>query len=131
MKTKEECENDFFAAVTRVLNSAANSPISVSRAIRTAIESPAKKFYVTREYAFRELHRRKQRKGPVRKEGKRDRMWDDLAEALRQRRERCPREGDWEAIDWVLANCRPKRFYISEGYAKKVYYKVLGVRNFQ
>ena len=47
-------------------------------------------------------------------------MWDEMERALAARCRVAPRETEWEALDWIIANYRPSSFFIAPSYARRL-----------
>lgn len=129
MENFEKRNSDFFAAVCRIQAEgvAGKRGLSLPFAVKKALSQPAPSFYLTREHVWKQLHERKRRL-PPREKPHRRRMWDEIEEALRQRIAGHPREGAWEALDYVLTCHRPSGFFLTEEYAIKLAYRMMRKR---
>ena len=43
-----------------------------------------------------------------------------MERALAERCRVAPRETEWEALDWIIANYRPSSFFIAPSYARRL-----------
>ena len=116
---------DFLNVVNKIQrDGVAGRPATVNYAIRTAINTEAPSFYLTREHVWKRLHERRRRL-PPREKPHRRRMWEEIETALRNRLAHHPSEEPWVALDHVLANHRPSGFFITEEYARKLVYRLM------
>jgi hypothetical protein len=112
---------DFYHAVRAIQchGIAGRRSASLGFAIRCALHSEAASFYITREYAYKQLHARRHRV-PPREKSHRAAMWEEMEREVQRRMALHPDEDEWVALDYVLTCYRPSRFFISEDYAKKL-----------
>lgn len=122
MELRLQRNADFIDRVTRLINRGPGAvPPSLEAVVRDAISSGAPRFYLTREYAWKQLRLR--RNGSLRPRPERPyitAMWAELARALADRVASHPAEEEWVALDHVLACHATSRFFISEAEAMRL-----------
>ena len=118
----ERRNEDFYQAVEKFQRKGCpgRRRLSTGCAVRRAIHSQAPSFYLTREHAWKQRLERRHRRIPPHEKPHRSAMWAELEAALQRRLKQAQGEEPWVALDHVLANYRPSRFFISEDYALKL-----------
>lgn len=97
-------------------------PLSLKTAVRKALAGGAPRFYITREHVWKKMRERRRRLPPAEKPHRRA-MWEEIERALDHRQREHPREGRWEALDYVLTRHAPSGFFITEDYAMRLAYR--------
>lgn len=122
MEYKTQRNEDFLRRFTHIMAERARAglPLAVTAAVREAIASGAPRFYLTREYALKQLRLRRQGRRPPGERPYIATMWAELDEALAQRMRSRASEDEWVALDAVLVCHSPSRFFISEAEALRL-----------
>lgn len=122
MEFKKERNEEFIRRVELLLrNPPAGVPLSLQAAARTVAAAGAPRFYLTREYAWKQLRLRRRRSSPPPAERPYvTAMWAELARALNERMRSHPSEEEWVALDYVLLRVPASRFFISEAEALRL-----------
>ena len=120
--------HDLEACARRVIGEyrAAGRPLRIADVVRETIESPAPHFYLTYDYAIREV--RRYRRNPESFEGKSMRkaqIREIVGHIDRIKQASKGRLSDDDALTRVLASTKASRFFISEAYAVKIIRKLL------
>lgn len=121
MYTSHQRAGDFIAAFERLWRQLSGErPVSEEFAIGEALRMPAGRFYVCRNHAYKMLLLRRHGHLPPGEKPHRRAMWDEMERALAERCRVAPRETEWEALDWIIANYRPSSFFIAPSYARRL-----------
>jgi hypothetical protein len=96
--------------------------ISVKEAVSAALESQPTSYGLTTEYALRRY--RALRRGSLRITNPHSRaLWDEIRQRVENRLAHHPEEDDFSALDYVISNVTPSRYFLSPKYAEKQFYK--------
>lgn len=92
--------------------------ISVREAVEEALKTQPRRYGLSIEYALRRYrHLKRHQPAAV------SPLWDELTEKVDRRMAEHPDEDDFTAMETVLSNERPSRYFITPVYAEKIFYR--------
>lgn len=99
--------------------------ISVKEAVDLALKRPPQRYGFSTEYAHRRYRAIKRHSlqtahasNPLNAS-----LWEELCEKVDRRMESNPDEDDFIAMEHVLSNERPSRYFLTPVYAEKLFYR--------
>lgn len=98
--------------------------ISVKEAVAMALDSRPLRYGLSTEYSLRR-YRALRRGKEIPASTQTRRMWQELAQKVDRRMDRHPGEDDFTALEHVLANESPSRYFLTPAYAEKLFYRRL------
>lgn len=122
--------NHMLPEITHIIASLiANPPggaatISVKEAVTLALATRPLRYGLTTEYSLRRY--RALRRGRLTLATPEARqLWDELSAKIDRRLADHPSEGEFEAIEHILSNDSPSRYFLTPAYAEKLFYRRL------
>lgn len=98
--------------------------ISVKEAVTLALATRPLRYGLTTEYSLRRY--RALRRGRLTLATPEARLlWEELAAKIDRRLADHPSEGEFEAIEHILSNDSPSRYFLTPAYAEKLFYRRL------
>lgn len=98
--------------------------ISVKEAVTLALATRPLRYGLTTEYSLRRY--RALRRGHLTLATPEARqLWEELAAKIDRRLADHPSEGEFEAIEHILSNDSPSRYFLTPAYAEKLFYRRL------
>lgn len=98
--------------------------ISVKEAVTLALATRPLRYGLTTEYSLRRY--RALRRGRLTLATPEARqLWEELAAKIDRRLAQHPSEGEFEAIEHILSNDSPSRYFLTPAYAEKLFYRRL------
>lgn len=104
--------------------------LSVKEAVAIALDSRPLRYGLSTEYSLRRYRAiRRGRTIPASVESRR--MWEELTAKVDLRMADHPDEDDFTALEHVLTNDSPSRYFLTPAYAEKLFYRRLAARRRQ
>lgn len=126
LEFKEQRDRDFMASCRRARRElmACRNDFHTPDIVRHAIASPAPAYYVGHKYALRMLSHYANGGLPSSTAGEKLMMWSEIALRVEQHLQRNRHHSTGEALAAVLTTGHAGRFFISEKYALRLYYRL-------
>lgn len=117
--------------ITQVIASVLAAPGPVKTVREATAEALARRpgaFGFTTEYALRRYRERRRAARPVPalqpdRGALREALWNEFSALVDDRLRSHPVEDDFSAVEYVLSNEAPSRYYLSPVYAEKLFYR--------
>lgn len=114
--------------ITHVISQLIASPpedkrcISVKEAVDLALQAQPQRYGFSTEYAHRRYRAMKRRPQQPANDLNAS-LWEELSEKVDNRLASHPDEDDFVAMEHVLSNERPSRYFLTPVYAEKLFYR--------